>query len=308
MSWRKLLYRLGLLLGLALFGYQLWQAVRALLEHPGAIIAPGYLVAAVAVDVLAYLCLILGWTLLMRASGVRLAATQAGQGYMLSFLPRYVPGTVWGYLSRSEWLAQSAGVSYRRSGVASAMEVGFQVLTAAFFGTLLINSPFLRIAGGAISIGMGIAAWRMMPRVLNRADQGANDTTPISLPWRYFFAVLTIYSAFWYLHGLSTWLVAISIGAASSLNSLTATPVFATSWLVGFLVILVPSGLGVREWTLNYLLVANAGMSPDAAAFVSVVVRLAIIVAELLLLLWAASRSMSWLQRPGSEEDKRHAS
>lgn len=308
MSRRTLLYRLGLLLGLGLFGYQLWQALQALLEHPGAISAPVYLVAAVAVDVLAYLCLILGWAVLMRASGVRLAATQAGQGYMLSFLPRYVPGTVWGYLSRSEWLAQSAGVSYRRSGLASAMEVGLQVLTAAVFGMAVINSPVLRMAGVAIGIGVAIAAWHLTPRVLEQTDRGSSGATPTLLPWRYFIAVLTIYGVFWYLHGLSTWLVSLSIGAASSLNPVSATPIFAASWLVGFLVVLVPSGLGVREWTLNYLLVANAGMSPDAAAFVSVAVRLAIIVAELLLLLWAASRTVSWLQRPRSEEDKPHAS
>ena len=47
MSWRKLLYQLGLFLGLLLFGYQLWQALWALVEHPGAISAPAYLIAAV---------------------------------------------------------------------------------------------------------------------------------------------------------------------------------------------------------------------------------------------------------------------
>lgn len=308
MSWRRLLYRLGLLLGLLLFGHQLWQALWALVEHPGAISAPGYLVAAVIVDMLAYLCLILGWMALMRATGVRLAAAQAGQGYILSFLPRYVPGTVWGYLSRSEWLAQSAGVSYRRSGTASAMEVGFQVLTATIFGLLLIRSPLLRVAGVSLCVGVMIVAWRILPRMLERSGQVSSDSVKISLPWRYFFVVVAIYSGFWYLHGLSTWLVALSIGADSTLTSLSAVPIFAASWLVGFLVVLVPSGLGVREWTLNYLLVAQTGLSADAAAFIAVVARLAIIIAELSLLLWATTRSASSLWGNRSKEDRPHVS
>ena len=308
MSWRKLLYQLGLFLGLLLFGYQLWQALWALVEHPGAISAPAYLIAAVVVDVLAYLCLILGWAALMRATGVRLAAAQVGQGYLLSFLPRYVPGSVWGYLSRSEWLAQSAGVSYRRSGVASALEVSFQVLTATIFGMFLISSPLLRMAGVALCIGAAIAAWRIPPKMSERSGQVSSDSVKLSLPWRYFFAILAIYSGFWYLHGLSTWLVALSISAGGTLNSFSAVPIFAASWLVGFLVVLVPSGLGVREWTLNYLLVANTGMSPDAASFIAVVVRLAIVIAELSLLLWAATRSASWLWGDRSKKDRPHVS
>lgn len=308
MSWRTVLYRLGLLVGLALFGYQFWQALMALWEHPGAVTAPWYLVMAVGIDVLAYLCLMLGWALLMRAVGVALSARQVGEGYMLSFLPRYVPGTIWGYLSRSEWLAQSAGVGYRQSGIASVLEIGLQVLTAAICATFLLASPAWQIAGVGLGIGASLAAWHFGPLFWSRLDRGTRGARPIRLPWRYLLAVLAVYAGFWYLHGVSTWLVAQSIGAAGTLTALSATPIFAASWLVGFLVVLVPSGLGVREWTLNYLLVTNSGMPADAAAFVAVVVRLAIILAELLLLLWAATRSATGIWRQRSKEEKQNVS
>lgn len=306
MSWRTLLYRLGLLMGLALFGYQFWQALTALWEHPGAIAAPWYLGIAVVIDVLAYLCLMLGWAILMRAVGVALSPTQIGEGYMLSFLPRYVPGTIWGYLSRSEWLARSAGVGYRQSGIASALEIGLQVVTAATVAVFLLASPFWRIAGVGLGIGVSMAAWYWGPQLWSRLDRGPKGVGAIRMPWRNLMAVLAVYAGFWYLHGLSTWLVARSIGAAGTLTPVSATPIFAASWLIGFLVVLVPSGLGVREWTLNYLLVANAGMPADAAAFVAVVVRLAIIVAELLLLLWAATHSAAGIWRKQSKEEKQN--
>ena len=225
---------------------------------------------------------------------------------MLSFLPRYVPGTIWGYLSRSEWLAQSAGVGYRQSGIASAMEVCLQVLTAATVAVSLLASPLWQIVAAGLGIVVSMAAWHWGPQLWSRLDRGSRDLRPIRLPWRYLLAVLAVYAGFWYLHGLSTWLVARSIGAAGTLTAVSATPIFAASWLIGFLVVLVPSGLGVREWTLNYLLVANAGMPAEAATFVAVVVRLAIIVAELLLLLWAATRSAGAIWRQRSKDEKQN--
>ena len=79
--------------------------------------------------------------------------------------------------------------------------------------------------------------------------------------------------AWWHLHS-----------PAKALIWLTATYAFCASWVIGFVVIFVPAGLGVREWSLTAILENTLGLAAGPAALVAVVTRLGIVVAELILL------------------------
>jgi len=61
-----------------------------------------------------------------------------------------------------------------------------------------------------------------------------------------------------------------------------ATFIFSLSWLIGFAVIVVPSGLGVRELTLHILLVSQLALFPEAASIVAVVSRLLFFLVEVM--------------------------
>jgi uncharacterized membrane protein YbhN (UPF0104 family) len=58
------------------------------------------------------------------------------------------------------------------------------------------------------------------------------------------------------------------------------TFVYAVSWLVGFFVVFIPSGLGVRELTMSSLLVAVAGMSTGIASAAALAVRALLLITE----------------------------
>lgn len=289
---RRLFYRLGLALGMLLFGYQVWRALKAIWQNPSIIVSPWHLIGAVLIDIVAYFCLILAWLILMHLVDVRLPLWSTGRGYILSFLPRYIPGTVWGYLSRSEWLAQTAGVSFRQSGFASTAEIGLQVFTSVLCAMLLVASPILQIS---ILIASGVGAVFIVRFWANLYTRLLRQQTPavghVAFSWGYLLIAFVAYTVFWLLQGLATWLIAISVSQSTSLTIPLATSVFAGSWLVGFLTIVIPSGLGVREWTMSYLLIENANLTAEEAASVSILARLAIIVAELLLLAWATRHS-----------------
>ncbi len=84
------------------------------------------------VIVISFLQQIAAWVLIMRSLHVHLPIHQARFIYSLSFLARYIPGSIWGYLSRSEWLLQNYQVSYTVSNYGSVLEVALAVSTGFF--------------------------------------------------------------------------------------------------------------------------------------------------------------------------------
>src|SRR5690349_17968445 len=97
-SVRRRWYPVGLVAGGLLLVYQVVLAARAL--GPGGIRAehPALLAAAFLVAVTTNGLLVGGWLLIMRQLGAALTWQQALAGYSLAFLPRYIPGSIWGYL------------------------------------------------------------------------------------------------------------------------------------------------------------------------------------------------------------------
>ena len=101
---RTWLYRAGLLLGGLLFGYQVWLAVSDLRRAQLPItVRPELLLLSLGLYLAAYLLIMVAWQRFMYSVGVSMRMGAIVEGYALSFLPRYIPGTIWGYASRSEW-------------------------------------------------------------------------------------------------------------------------------------------------------------------------------------------------------------
>jgi len=283
MTWRRLFYWAGIALGSGLFAYQLGAAWQALVAQPAAFVAPWLLLGVLGLDLLAYLLLMAGWAAIMDSVGAPLPGRLIVQGYLISFLPRYIPGTIWGYLSRSEWLAERAGVPYSRSSLASLLEVALQVLTALAVAAVYLAPPLWRLPAALASLAAGAVAWRAVPMLLSRAAGGIPRETHTAT-WRGWFAAVSIYLIFWCTHGLATWLAAAALGAGTQISWFAATFAFSAAWLIGFLVILAPAGLGVREWTLVALLERAGSLPGWQPPLIAVVTRLGIVVAELILL------------------------
>ena len=80
----------------------------------------------------------------MQENQVKINLISTLRGYSLSFLPRYLPGSIWGYLSRSEWLTQQFSIPFKYSNAISVVEIGATItanLLVAFIW-LSINPIF----------------------------------------------------------------------------------------------------------------------------------------------------------------------
>jgi uncharacterized membrane protein YbhN (UPF0104 family) len=293
MSWRRRLFIIGLSIGLVLFLRQTWVGIREIQQHDLGLTRPGYLLAALGAGILMYTLQMLAWASIMRALGVSLGLRQTFSGYTLSFLPRYIPGTVWGYWTRSEWLERSYGVDYAVSGTGSVLEAFGAVLTGLFmagmaFSTQLKGSAQLLMI--VVCIGLLVVSWVAAPWLITRIGRrswakSSTQQRGFGLRSKAWSVSIALYVGLWLTFGVMLLLVA---------NSMTAVPiaklpasVFAasSSWVIGFVTIIVPTGLGVRELALSTLLSSYGGFLPWQADVIAVVSRFAIVLAELAWLL-----------------------
>jgi len=79
--------------------------------------------------------------------------------------------------------------------------------------------------------------------------------------------------------GAAAWLV-VSALTPTRPNPFEVAGAYAFAWTLGFVIVLAPSGLGVREATFIALLGSKVGVAP--ATLVAVALRLASILGELL--------------------------
>jgi uncharacterized membrane protein YbhN (UPF0104 family) len=205
--------------------------------------------------------------------------------FYLSQLTKYLP--VGGVVQTASQvgLATSAGVTLRRAAVAFPVTVVGAVTGGATLASGLVFSDTLPTWVRALSL-LGLAApvllhRGLMARVLNLAHRFVRRVpTAEDLPTQR--SILAFYG--WALITIGSLCVANTVllgSVTQDVRPIVAFSAFAASWVVGFLVVPLPAGVGVREAMLVALL-PGVGTAPLLAA--SLALRLLSIAAELLAL------------------------
>jgi len=232
-----------------------WRAFAAL---PATIAVNWSLVVASGIVVLAsYTVLIWTWQHTVRAWGDRLGFLDGARIWFVSNLGRYVPGKVW-QIGAMGVLSQRAGVSpvaaVGSSLVVSLVNVLAGVAVAAACGAGTLDAPAWAVPLTAtLVVGVVIAPWMLPPmarlfsRVMGRPI--AEPRLPHSAVWT---AALGCAAA-WLLYGAAFHLLQVALLGPSG-NLLRSTAAFTGSYIAGFLFLLAPGGIGVREVVLQQLL------------------------------------------------------
>jgi len=257
-------------------------------------------IAALAI-VISFLQQIAAWALLMRSLNIRLPMHKARYIYSLSFLARYIPGSIWGYFSRSEWLMQDYQVSYAASNYGSILEVALEVLISfSVVGFCIISSNvitppwigyvlfFLPWLPWALWFSQFSLQWRIKLSGYLKSDVLCFN--PRRREWSVIL-ILLIINCFYY--GLGVFLIGYSLGIWRVEQLLSVWTIvtgdFSAAWLAGFFAIFIPSGLGVRELVLSTLLISQFHLAQSVAQAISVMMRLITVLAEFATILLASS-------------------
>ena len=231
----------------------------------------------------------LAWKyLLEQMAGKVVPFRQVFSVFMAGQLARYTPGKVALPMVRIAG-APKLGLSARLIAASVGIEVGTWLGVGALvgFGTLLINlGPFENIPGisrtlllaglGATLLGFAVAlgvdrnrfpAW--LQKLLRTEGQGP------FVSWRV-VAMQLISWVGWWLLGI---LAPLSVGAPLA-DAVQMSPVFIVAPILGFLAIVAPGGLGVRETVISYALAPHIGASAALAA--AVLARATAILSEII--------------------------
>jgi glycosyltransferase 2 family protein len=229
--------------------------------------------------VFALACLLLGlsyalvaylWGLaLHRAAGT--PPVVGARIWFLSNLARYVPGNVWSYVGAVE-LARRVGVARRTTlavmaltqllSVGVALLVGLPVLLAA---RAQLGRPAL--LGAVVVAAVAVAAAVFRGRLLELARRRVPELEPGDLtPSAGTVVVLVVgYAAYWAVTGLAFAALVASLYPLVLADVPLVVAAYAAAYAAGFLSLLTPAGLGVREGVLT---VAMASVLPAGPALV----------------------------------------
>ncbi|MEP7345052.1 MAG: lysylphosphatidylglycerol synthase domain-containing protein [Gemmatimonadaceae bacterium] len=273
------------LLFAALATIAVWFAARDILTQwrqfraSGATLSPnwGAIVLSGAVVFVSYAVLIETWRRTVAAWGERLAWGDAARIWFVSNLGRYLPGKVW-QLGAMSAMAHDKGVS-PMAAAGSALVVNLINVLAGIGVVAVTGAEHLQARGAALALalvlGVGILAmpW-LLPRVaaLASAVLGRSLEVPL-LPQRALWTAAVGCVMAWVLYGVAFRIFVQGVlgSAPGALASYIA--VFTGSYLVGYIAIFAPGGIGVREKSLVSSL-GRLALPPGAAGIVALTSRL----------------------------------
>jgi glycosyltransferase 2 family protein len=217
----------------------------------------------------------LAWRTALRMLGGDLPVISALRGYFVGQLGKYLPGGVWAIMGRGEW-ARREGVPGPVAYKSVLLSMGSTYLAAVLLVALLVPASGLGEGGpgyAAVLLLLPLGFAVVHPRVLGaglhllRRVTGRDLDVPIP-SWGASAALVARHLPSWIAIGASNLVIAFALGASPDpVDVISAT---ALSWVIGFIALPVPGGIGVREAAF----VATAASLPAGiAATVAVAAR-----------------------------------
>ncbi|MEN0103642.1 MAG: YbhN family protein [Curtobacterium sp.] len=229
----------------------------------------------------------LSWRSMMASTGHRVRLAPSSSIFFVGQLGKYIPGGVWSIAAQAE-LGRAHGLARTGSAVASLASMLVSMVTAALVGivALLLSATdgLAHFWWLAIVVVIGLVA--LTPPVLGRLIALAfrllrRPPQEISLTWSGTTMSMVWSVVMWIAYGVQASFVLRVFGADDPTLFPVATGAYAVAWLVGFLVVIAPAGVGPREAVLVLLLGSIA--SPSAALALAVISRAFMTVGDVVL-------------------------
>jgi uncharacterized membrane protein YbhN (UPF0104 family) len=239
------------------------------------------------------------WRTILIRLGWRLDLRTCLRVYLASEFVRYIPGNVWHVITRIVWIGKygvprsvafaSMTVELITKLAAGALVFGVSLLFWSDMGavtTLLRNTPILMALGIGTIVGLLIV---LHPRILNGLLNFAlrilkREPVVLTLRYRDILLVTLAWSMSWLIAGCAFYVLLLALLPAAPLAMLPiCIGIYAIVWDIGFLSVITPSGLGVREGAMVALFALALPVIPVAlATIVAVLSRIVSTIAELM--------------------------
>jgi uncharacterized membrane protein YbhN (UPF0104 family) len=252
-------------------------------------LAPGWLALSSMIVLATYLLLVEIWRHVLARFGARVGRSTAARVWFVSNLGKYVPGKVW-QLSSMATMLNRKGIPLSIAGGAAILVAVCNVV-AGFVLVLAIGAPSLHALGEraepvvltatiVLLLGLLTAPFTVQwaARVFNYLS---GRRLQMKVPARAVWESILGYVATWVLYGLAFELFAVAVVGHAGGSWIAYTATFTISYLVGYLWLPAPGGLGAREWAMSTLLVALKLGTPAEAATLTIASRIWLTILEI---------------------------
>ena len=201
----------------------------------------------------AYAVLIETWRRVLAAWDTRLPWWTAARIWFASSLGKYIPGNLWSLAA--------LGVMARQTGASSVAAAGSSIIVNVFnlvsglvlvlvFASRLVPHPAVFAAVAALSIGGVLAAPIWLPAMVKLACKLTRRDIPLPvIPASTVWWSLAGTGFAWCAYGLAFRLFAVAILGSSAVHGSVVLYIaaYTAAYIVGFITLIAPAGLGVRE-------------------------------------------------------------
>jgi uncharacterized membrane protein YbhN (UPF0104 family) len=201
------------------------------------------------------------WKVLLGTLGESISLFNSISVLAVSQVGKYVPGKLWFTVGRM-YLAKKHRVSEAKTAVSTVMEIALSLLAAIMlFGIAVALVPRSLVPSRAYYafalIPICILAVyppllsRLTNFVLRRLRQPAVE---IKVSFAQTAGVLGLYLLMWVVQGCGCYMLVSSFYPLAVTKLPMVAGAFALSWILGFVVLVSPAGLGVREGVFTFAL------------------------------------------------------
>src|SRR3989344_6214213 len=227
----------------------------------------------------------IAWNRLLEQEGFRLSPAKSIYLLSISEIRRYIPGSVLGFLSRVN--------NFNLNNIPAKMVVKLILYESVIF---LLTSSIISIPGALYLAGkikldashylfalfLGVLLFLVLLAIYFSSKKYREKANDIIKHLPKFGTIFLLMCVAWIFFGLGTYLVGASINYLDPRRIVELVSFFVLSWVIGYLVVIAPLGLGVREGVITYGL--SSYMPISVAAAISLLSRLAMVLSEVIFL------------------------
>jgi uncharacterized membrane protein/pimeloyl-ACP methyl ester carboxylesterase len=216
------------------------------------------------------------WHMLIKPAGNKLTYLNTSYLWEISEIKRYTPGNIWSFLSRARLFSEK---NVTKKDVAGSMvnEVILIVLSSITLSYFYLSSRFNNAAITMLFVVLNIVIFLLYILNSKFKIKFISQHAP-----RENFKYYAVAIAAFFCFGLATYFSAVSIVFLDPKDILNLISLFVFALLVGYLSIVTPMGLGVREGVTTLGLSSQTSISN--AGLISIFTRIIFIVSEVIFL------------------------
>ena len=201
------------------------------------------------------------WKVMIESLSCRISYLKAFRIFTLSNLGRYVPGKIWQFFGAA-YLSEKENICGIKAGLVTATNFMISVLSGGVFSLfLLYQNPFVRerldlkVAIFSLILLLSLLHPYSMDKITKLIKKITGRQLEIaSFSFLSMVRFFLLFLLLWVIYGVAFILFVQSFYNINFIEDFSIAGVYPLSFILGYMVLFAPAGLGVREGILTYLL------------------------------------------------------